>query len=124
MRGFSITETLIGLLMVSIAFGIVGSGLSVVLQSMNATTNMQKVVELQNFASRYINVVGTSVTAEVINLAFHNGRVGYPRLAPINPSTDVQTGTYYVKYRLRIQSFEGQKPENFVTFYVYRYRQY
>lgn len=124
MSGFSLTETLASLLIVAIVFTIVGSGLSLALQSLNISTNLQKVMELQSFVGRYVNVVGTNISAETINLAFHNGSHGYPRLAPINPSTDISTSTYYVKYRFRIQAFEGQRPEKFIVFYVYRYRQY
>ncbi|HOV54112.1 MAG TPA: prepilin-type N-terminal cleavage/methylation domain-containing protein [Fervidobacterium sp.] len=118
--GFTLTETIVGLLLISILFMIIGTGISGILNSLNSTRNLQKVVELETFISRYINIRGgigsTQITASEINQLFNGGKDTYPKV-----STVVQTDIAGVqKYTVTIEYLQGKTQ----TFIVYRYKDY
>lgn len=118
--GFTLTETIVGLLLISILFMIIGTGISGILKSLSSTRNLQKIVELETFISRYINIRGgigsTQITASEINQLFNGGKDTYPKV-----STVVQTDIAGIqKYTITIEYLQG-KTQNFI---VYRYKDY
>ena len=119
-QGFTLTETIVGLLLISILFMIIGTGISGVLNSLSSTRNLQKIVELETFISRYINIKGgigsTPITASEINQIFNGGTNSYPRV-----SNATQTDIAGVqKYTITIEYLQGKTR----TFIVYRYKDY
>lgn len=118
--GFTLTETIVGLFLISILFMIIGTGISGILNSLNSTRNLQKVVELETFVSRYININGgvgsTPITASKINQIFNGGTNSYPKVSSIT-QTDV-AGVQ--KYEVTIEYLQGKTQ----TFIVYRYKDY
>ncbi|HRT02309.1 MAG TPA: prepilin-type N-terminal cleavage/methylation domain-containing protein [Fervidobacterium sp.] len=118
--GFTLTETIVGLLLISILFMIIGTGISGILKSLSSTRNLQKVVELETFVSRYININGgvgsTPITASEINQIFNGGTNSYPKVSDVT-QTDV-AGVQ--KYTVTIEYLQGKTQ----TFIVYRYKDY
>ena len=118
--GFTLTETIVGLLLISILFMIIGTGISGILKSLSSTRNLQKVVELETFVSRYINIKGgigsTPITASEINQIFNGGTNSYPKVSDAT-QTDV-AGVQ--KYTVTIEYLQGKTQ----TFIVYRYKDY
>ncbi|HPC79991.1 MAG TPA: prepilin-type N-terminal cleavage/methylation domain-containing protein [Fervidobacterium sp.] len=118
--GFTLTETIVGLLLISILFMIIGTGISGILKSLSSTRNLQKVVELETFVSRYINIKGgigsTPITASEINQIFNGGTNSYPKVSDVT-QTDV-AGVQ--KYTVTIEYLQGKTQ----TFIVYRYKDY
>jgi len=118
--GFTLTETIVGLLLISILFMIIGTGISGILKSLSSTRNLQKVVELETFVSRYINIKGgigsTPITASEINQIFNGGTNSYPKVSSIT-QTDVAS---VQKYEVTIEYLQGKTQ----TFIVYRYKDY
>lgn len=119
-QGFTLMETIVGLLLISIVFMTVGTGISGILNSLNSTRNLQKIVELETFVSRYINIRGgigsTQITASEINQLFNGGKDTYPKV-----STVVQTDIAGIqKYTITIEYLQGKTQ----TFIVYRYKDY
>ncbi|WP_448374569.1 type II secretion system protein [Fervidobacterium sp.] len=121
-KGFSLVETIVSLLLISIVFAVVSSGLSSILQSLSIISNQQRVVELENFIARYVYMQGTlgnvQIDKNMINQAFYQGsQVSYPNITNIQSNN---VGQYFVKYSFTIESIPG-KPH---IFYVYLYKTY
>gem|GEM_PF-636452 len=125
-RGFSLVETIVSLLLISIVFAVVSSGLSSILQSLSIISNQQRVVELENFIARYVYMQGATVNFQIdkdkikdnINQAFYkDSQVSYPKIVNIQSDS---IGQYFVKYSFVIESIPGK----FHTFYVYQYKTY
>ncbi len=121
--GYSLTETIVALLLISIVFMIITTGISSVLQSLSSIQNQQKVVELQNFIARYVYIQGavgqTTIDLNAINRGFHksNGsQVSYPKVVNFSSTTT----PFFVKFVFTIERVPG-KTEEFV---VYQYKSY
>lgn len=121
--GFSLTETLVSLLLIGIVIAVIGIGLSSVLQSVAMLSNQQRVVELENFIARYVYMMGAQgsehVDAETINRAFYQGsQVSYPKVKGI---TQTAVGQYFTKYTFTIEITPGKDEK---PFFVYQYKSY
>jgi len=120
---FSLTETIVALLLISIVFMIITTGISGVLQSLSSIQNHQKVIELQNFIARYIYIQGsvgqTAIDLDAINKGFHKSnenRISYPKVVNLSSTTT----PFFVKFVFTIERVPG-KTEEFV---VYQYKSY
>ncbi|MGQ9856998.1 MAG: PulJ/GspJ family protein [Fervidobacterium sp.] len=136
--GFSLTETVVSLLLISIVFMIIAMGLSLAIQSLAVLQNFQKVTEFENFIARYVYVSGSTeqtspgsgqsgIDINQINSAFYSNpqagsQVGYPRITQVTVSrvTDASGREIFVKYMFRIERAPG-KEKNFTA---YQYVQY
>ncbi|MEJ5257076.1 MAG: hypothetical protein WHS64_02360 [Fervidobacterium sp.] len=127
--GFSLTEAVVSLLLISIVFMIIATGLSSAIQSLAVLQNFQKVTEFENFIARYVYVLGLSpqtssgsvqsgIDINQINNAFYkNNPIGYPRIVQINSIT---VGQLFVKHTFQIETAPGKAK----SFTVYQYVQY
>ncbi len=119
-QGFTLMETIVGLLLISIVFMTVGTGISGILNSLSSTRNLQKVVELETFISRYINIkggIGTAqITASEINQIFNGGKDTYPKVS--NIIKEEIAGVE--KYSVTIEYLQGKTQ----TFVAYRHKDY
>ncbi|WP_372589021.1 hypothetical protein QQE94_06310 [Fervidobacterium pennivorans subsp. shakshaketiis] len=119
---YSLVETLVALLLISIVFMIITTGISSVLQSLSSIQNQQKVIELQNFLARYIYIQGsvgqTTINLDEINRGFHksNGtQVAYPKVVSFSSTTP-----FFVKFVFTIERIPGRTEQ----FIVYQYKAY
>jgi len=120
---YSLVETLVALLLISIVFTIITTGISSVLQSLSSIQNQQKVIELQNFLARYIYIQGsvgqTTINLDEINRGFHksNGtQVAYPKVVSFSSTTT----PFFVKFVFTIERIPGRTEQ----FIVYQYKAY
>ncbi|WP_448379032.1 type II secretion system protein [Fervidobacterium sp.] len=120
---YSLVETLVALLLISIVFMIITTGISSVLQSLSSIQNQQKVIELENFLARYIYIQGsvgqTTIDLNAINSGFHksNGsQISYPKVVNLSSTAT----SFFVKFVFTIERVPG-KTEEFV---VYQYKSY
>lgn len=120
---YSLVETLVALLLISIVFMIITTGISSVLQSLSSIQNQQKVIELQNFLARYIYIQGsvgqTIINLDEINRGFHksNGtQVAYPKVVSFSSTTT----PFFVKFVFTIERIPGRTEQ----FIVYQYKAY
>jgi len=120
---FSLTETIVALLLISIVFMIITTGVSGVLQSLSSIQNQQKAIELQNFIARYIYIQGsvgqTAIDLDAINKGFHksNGtQVAYPKVVSFSSTTT----PFFVKFVFTIERIPGRTEQ----FIVYQYKAY
>ncbi|WP_434223433.1 hypothetical protein [Fervidobacterium gondwanense] len=127
--GFSLTEAVVSLLLISIVFMIIATGLSSAIQSLAVLQNFQKVTEFENFIARYVYVLGLSpqtssgsvqsrIDINELNNSFYKGTtVGYPRTTQVTVFT---VGQLFVKYKFQIETAPGKSK----SFTVYQYVQY
>lgn len=118
-KGFTLTESVVAILLISIVFMVITYGLSSVINSVAVLNNFQKVTELQNFIARWVYIqTDFSNTLDEINSAFYgNPSPGnYPRL--INFSRTSIPGNYFDKFTFTIEYAPG-KTSNFT---VYKYK--
>ena len=121
-KGFSLVETIVSLLLISIVFSTIATGVGSILQSISILSNQQRKIELENFIARYVYMQGTLGNVQIdiskINQAFYKGsQVSYPR------TTDVQSqsvGQYFIRHTFTIEMAPGRTER----FYVYQYKAY
>jgi competence protein ComGC len=120
---YSLVETLVALLLISIVFMIITTGISSVLQSLSSIQNQQKVIELQNFLARYIYIQGsvgqTTINLDEINRSFHKSnetQVAYPKVVSFSSTTT----PFFVKFIFTIERIPGRTEQ----FIVYQYKAY
>lgn len=120
---YSLVETLVALLLISIVFMIITTGISSVLQSLSSIQNQQKVIELQNFLARYIHIQGsvgqTTINLDEINRGFHKSnetQVAYPKVVRFSSTTT----PFFVKFIFTIERIPGRTEQ----FIVYQYKAY
>lgn len=118
-KGFTLTESIMAIFLISIVFMVITYGLSSVINSVTVLNNFQKVTEFQNFIARwvYIQTDFGSVVSD-INTAFYGSTPpsNYPRLIDFNRTSI--SGNYFEIFTFKIEYAPG-KTSNFT---VYKYK--
>lgn len=118
-KGFTLTESVVAILLISIVFMVITYGLSSVINSVAMLNNFQKVTELQNFIARWVYIqTDFSNAVDEINTAFYGNPLpgNYPRLN--NFSRTSIPGNYFDKFTFTIEYAPGKISD----FTVYKYK--
>ncbi len=118
-KGFTLTEVLISLLIISIIYLITLTGLSAANNQSSITTNNLRTAMILNYLTRNIQNLKMSVEAgqieglkDRVNQYFSSEFV-YPRVSLIQQESSNQ---YYRRFKVVIETTPGK----FSTFYVYQ----
>ncbi|MGC8821080.1 MAG: PulJ/GspJ family protein [Fervidobacterium sp.] len=116
-EGFTLTESVVAILLISIVFTVIAYGLSSAISSVVVLQNFQKVTELQNFIARwvYIQTDFTNVVSDVNSAFYGSSSNNYPRVSRVTASS---VGTYFDKFVFTIEYAPGK----FQVFTVYKYK--
>lgn len=119
-EGFTLSESIVAIFLISLVFMIVTSGLSVIFNTVSSVQNMQKIIEFENFIARWVSLQSDfSNLKNEINQAFYE--TTSPQNYPVIKNVSIQNiNNYFDKLTFQIEYL----PNKFKTFDVYKYRGY
>lgn len=119
-KGFTLTESVVAIFLISLVFTIIASGLSAVFNTLSSVQSIERTTEFENFIARWVFLQDdSSKFKDEINQAFFG--TATPAGYPVIKNVVVQNvGTLFNKFTFQIEYL----PNKFKSFVVYKYRGY